>query len=133
VVYASCDRRYAEVEGSKVMKLRNELERLAFGEIDKVEGRTEPEELYVLLFGYQGRVESLSVPESLHKELLSLTPWDYERYVLVEVVGDKVKEYTKWEQGQQPQLTPMPIVIRGDPYRIIAERRQPHGVTIRVE
>jgi hypothetical protein len=116
-----------------VVKLRNDLRRLACGEIDQLEGRTQPEQFYVLLFGYQGPVESLPVPESLHQELEYLTPRDYERYVLVEVVSGRIRQYTKWEAGNDPQFSPVPIVIRGDPFKMSVEQREPYRVNIRVE
>ena len=133
VANGGCDRQYTEEQGSDVVKLRNDLKRLASGEIDNLEGRTEPTESYVLLFGYQGPVESLSVPESLHRELNRLTPWDYERYVLVKVVDNQVKEYTQWEQGRDPQFTRVPILIHGQPFKITVEQREPHSVAINVE
>ncbi len=133
-IHVSCSNgRQTEDPDSPVVKLRNELKRLAVGELNQVVGNTPAEHSFVLLFGYQGSIESLPVSERVQRELNELTHWDYERYVLVEVVGEEVKQYTVWEAGDDPQLTPMPFLIRGEPFRITAVQREPYRVTIRLE
>jgi hypothetical protein len=118
---------------SAVIKLRNDLRSFAVGNLQEVRGQTPQNESYVLLYGYQGSLDSLPIPESLKRALKDLTPTDYERYVLVHIVGDEIKEYTQWEPGNDPLLSPLPLMIPGNGFRITAEQRERYKVTVRVE
>jgi hypothetical protein len=87
----------------------------------------------VLLYGYQGPIEDLPVPEPLQQKLKSLPPHDYERFVLVHIVNDDIKEYTRWPAGDDPQFTRVPFLIRGQPFRITVEQRDRYAVANRLE
>jgi hypothetical protein len=129
----ACEPRYTEESSSPVVKLRNDLKALAIGDLDEVKGETSPQESYVLLYGYQGPIEDLPVSEELQQKLKSLTPYDYERFVLVHIVNDEVKEYTRWAAGDDPQFTRVPFLIRGQPFRITVEKREPYAVANKLE
>jgi hypothetical protein len=129
----SCEGRYTEETSSKVVKLRNDVRAFARGDLGEVTGQTGSEEIYVLLYGYQRPLNELPISEKLQRELRDLTPYDYERYVLVRIVGDDIEEYTRWEPGREPLLSPVPFLIRGSPFRIKAESREPYEVSMRLE
>jgi hypothetical protein len=129
----SCRDGYTEDPQSDVVKLRDNLNALASGDLQDVNGRIPDGEAYVLLFGYQGSIESLPVSKGLQSRLEALTPLDYERYVLAHIVGDKVEDYTKWEAGDSVQFKHVPFLIRGNPYRLVVETREQHLVAIRLE
>lgn len=131
--FLSCRSKETNDPQSAVVKLRNGLRSLAVGNLQEVRGQTLQNESYVLLYGYQGSIDSLPIPESLKRNLKDLTPTDYERYVLVHIVGDEIKEYTQWEPGDDPLLSPIPLMLRGSPFRITAEQRERYKVTVRVE
>ena len=129
----SCRDRYTEDPQSDVVKLRDNLKALASGDIQDVNGRIPDGEGYVLLYGYQGSIESLPVSKALQARLKALTPYDYERYVLAHIVGDKVEDYAEWEAGDSVQFKHVPFLIRGNPYRLVVETREQHLVAIRLE
>jgi hypothetical protein len=131
--FVSCKNEYTKDPQSDVVKLRNDLRDFAAGNLQEVRGHTLQNDTYVLLYGYQGPLDSLPIPETLQRELKALTPYDYERYVLVHIVGDEIKEYTQWEPGDDPLFWPLPLMIRGDPFKITAEQRERYKVTIRLE
>lgn len=131
--FVSCRSAYTEDPRSGVMKLRNDLKGLAVGTLPEVRGHTLQNESYVLLYGYQGPLDSLPIPQGLQKELKALTPLDYERYVLVHVVGDEIKEHTQWERRDDPLFAPLPLLIQGNPFRITADQRTRYEVTVRLE
>jgi hypothetical protein len=115
------------------VKLRDNLRAIARGTVQRIDGETLPDECYVLLFGYQGPVDSLPVSPGFQEKLKSLTPIDYERYVLVHAVGDEIKELTKWEPGNDPLFAEVPMVIRGNPFLITVTRREQHQIKIDVK
>ena len=124
----ACERKDTEDPGSPVVKLRNDLKALAIGDLDEVKGETSPQESYVLLYGYQGPIEDLPVSEKLQQKLKSLTPYDYERFVLVHIVNDEVIEYTRWAAGDDPKFGRVPFLIRGQRFRITVEQRDRYAV-----
>jgi len=131
----SCNSGDTEDPHSNIVKLRNDLRGIATGALQEIRGQTLPEESYVLLYGYQvrGSLHYLPISETLQDKLEALTPYDYERYVLVHVVGNKIKEYTRWEPGHDPVFRRVPFLIDGDPFIITVEAREPHLVTIRLQ
>jgi hypothetical protein len=128
----SCNRQ-TEDPKSDVVRLRDNLKALAAGDLQDVKGRIPTAEGYVLLYGYQGSLESLPISETLRASLNRLIPYDYERYVLAHFAGDEIVEYTVWEAGDDPQFKRVPILIRGDPYRLVVEQREDNLVVVRLE
>jgi hypothetical protein len=129
----SCRSKDTDDPQSAVVKLRNDLRSFVTGNLQEVRGQTLQNESYVLLYGYQGPLDSLPIPESLQRDLKDLTPYDYERYVLVHIVGDEIKEYTQWEPGNEPLFSPVPLMIRGSPFTITAKQRERYEVTVRLD
>jgi hypothetical protein len=131
----ACERKYTEDASSPVVKLRNDLRALAVGDLDEVKGNASPDECYVLLFGYQSPLNNKNLPVSanMRQKLESMTPYDYEGFVLVHIVNDEIKEYTKWQAGDDPQFTRVPFLIRGQPFRITVEQRERYAVANRLE
>jgi hypothetical protein len=129
----SCNSRQTEDPSSDVVRLRDDLRRIAAGTSREVKGQTPPGHRYVLLYGYQGSLESLPISETLRQKLEPLIPYDYERYVLVHAVSDEIKEYTQWEPGNDPLFAPVPFLIYGSPFRIAVEQKERYRVTIKLD
>src|ERR1700740_889415 len=122
----ACRSGNTEDPNSPAVTLRDDLRALAIGQLTEVTGKTLPNECFVLLFGYQGSIDGLPLSEQLRGKLESLTPRDYERFVLVRILNDEITERTEWEAKDDPQFTRVPFLIRGQPFRITIEHREPH-------
>jgi len=139
LIFVSCSlgSRYTEDPKSSVGRLRLELVAFAKGQLESVTGKTEPEEAYILMYGYEKELDSLPISHGLQKKLEAIAPRPTEMYVLARVHGDDIKEYTEWDLGHEdnyhPLLWPMPFMIRGDPFKITATKREPHSVDMKLE
>lgn len=133
VVTIGCGVRCTDDPTSPVGRVKKDLRAIIAGTTDEAEGKTQSEECYVLLYGYQGSLESLQVSQPLQRKLKDLTPVDYERFVLVHAIGDDVTECTQWQPGDEPLIRPVPLLIRGNPFKITVKERKSNKVTLVVQ
>lgn len=124
---------YTENSQANVVKLRNDIIDLAKGSINEIVGRTERNETYILLYGYPERsLDSLGIPETLREKIEAISPSLTERYVLAHTIGSDIKEYTEWTRSSR-LLSPVPLLIRGDPFRITPQVSGEHWVDLKIE
>jgi hypothetical protein len=123
---------------TKVVKLRTKLIELSKGNINEIEGKTAPEESYILLYGYSqpSELKQLPISESLRRKLEDIfPPQSYEVYVLAHTSQDTILEYTQWECGgfqSHPLIGPTPFLIQGDPYKI-TKKQDGYSIIIELE
>ena len=109
---------------SKVIQLKGRLIEFAKGNITEIEAQTAPGEMYILLSGYPETVaeKQLPISEQLRDKLKRIMPpQSSEMLVLARITDDEVQEYTEWNYtgaDYHPVLSPVPVVIKGSPYRI---------------
>ncbi len=125
IIYSGCTANYnfTEDENNQTVKLRNELRRLAKGEMKEIAGNTQADEGYVLMYGYMKDIREGNVPlsRSLRSRLADISPpQHHEVYVLAHFQGDNILEYTEWENegvSYHPNFN-TPMIIRGNPYSV---------------
>ena len=115
------DSRLTTDPNSPTVQLRDELIKLANGNIDRISGATKEGEGYVLMYGYEGEMEIRQLPISatLCDKLDEIRPpSDIEIYVLAHYKGEEVIEYTEWKSGRDfiHELYETPQLITGNPY-----------------
>ena len=135
--------RYTDNPQNTVVKLRDGIVDLVEGRTNELTGNPTTGETFVFIDGYMSApsdFRSLAVTPNLRNDLAQIVPHT-ERYVIARIRGDRIEEYTYFEQGwpRDPADKQSPIIIKSCPlliegdYKIRKEYNSDGQVVLKVE